>query len=277
MPLKDIVMVVRVLAGLGVNKFKITGGEPTLRPDIVDIVSAIKAIGGVKNVTLTTNGLLLDKLSVPLAKAGLDSINVSLDTLNPSSYKSLTGNGSLDLALAGLESAYLANIPVKINCVPQSSVSECDLCELVMVAKKRAIHVRFIELMPIGPASGLSAHAPEAIKILIESRFGPLIPTALAYGNGPASYFSLEGFKGLIGFISALQTCFCDRCNRLRITADGYLKSCLHLDKGQKLAMESEEALAEMILEAVKQKPKSHLFQASPAEACDRLMSQIGG
>jgi cyclic pyranopterin phosphate synthase len=277
MPLKDITTIVEVLAKLGVTKYKITGGEPTLRADIVEIVSTIKAVKGVKNVTLTTNGLLLDKLSAPLGQAGLDAINVSLDSLDPNSYRRLTRNGRLEPVLAGLEAAYNARIPVKINCVPHSSLTEQDLLDLAMVAKERSIHVRFIELMPIGPAGELTGHAPDSIFAAIERRFGPLTPTTLAYGNGPASYYSLDGFKGLIGFLSALNSCFCERCNRIRVTSDGYLKTCLHLDKGKKLNMADKEDLEQTILKAVQQKPKRHLFNTPDARACDRPMNRIGG
>jgi cyclic pyranopterin phosphate synthase len=274
--LDDIVRLVRVLASLGVTKYKITGGEPTLRPDIVKIISSIRAVSGVKNITLTTNGLLLSKLSKPLAEAGLDSINISLDSLNASSYQFLTRHRLLQQALKGLESAYRTNVPVKINCVPQFPVTEEDLLDLVRVARDRTIHVRFIELMPIGPASKLAGYSPESIKAAIEKHFGPLAPTTLSYGNGPASYFSLKDFKGLIGFINPINSCFCARCNRLRITADGYLKSCLY-EIGLKLPLDNQEALSLAIVEAVRQKPERHLFQNHSSELCDRLMNRIGG
>jgi cyclic pyranopterin phosphate synthase len=280
MAFDDLMRVARVLASLGVRKFKLTGGEPTLRSDIVEIVRAIKAMPGVTNATLTTNGLTLAPLAADLAAAGLDSINVSLDSLDPAVYRDLTRSGRLEAVLEGVEAAVAANIPsLKINCVPQAATGRADLLALVDMARTRPIHVRLIELMPIGAGASVAGLAPETVRDWIEAAYGPLAAAPLVKGNGPASYFRLEGFQGLIGFISALQGCFCEYCNRLRVTADGTLKTCLHLDPGRKLPLGDEAAMAAIIEAAVRQKPARHLFHDPDraAEAGGRDMRRIGG
>jgi cyclic pyranopterin phosphate synthase len=278
MPFDDLMRIGRVLASLGVRKFKITGGEPTLRPDIVEIVRALKSLPGITDVTLTTNGLTLAELAGRLAEAGLDAVNVSLDSLDPLIYRHLTGKEALEKVLAGLEAAKAIG-SVKVNCVPQADTVESDLLALINLARKSPIHVRLIELMPIGAGAALTGLSPETAKAWIERAYGPLTPASLPKGNGPAIYYSLEGFSGLIGFISALQGCFCERCNRLRITADGHIKTCLHLDPGRPLPLYDERAMALAIVEAVRQKPARHLFHSPDlaSEAGGRSMRRIGG
>ena len=276
----DLMRVAGTLASLGVSKFKLTGGEPTLRPDLVRIVRSLKALPGVSNVTLTTNGLTLAPLAADLAAAGLDSINVSLDSLDPAVYRELTRTGRLEAVLEGLEAAAACGVPsLKINCVPQAGMGRTDLLALVGMAENRPIHVRLIELMPIGAGAGAEGLSPETATAWIEEAHGPLTPAPHAKGNGPASYFRLEGFKGFVGFISALQGCFCERCNRLRVTADGILKTCLHLDPGRRLPLGDEAAMAAVILEAVRNKPARHLFHDPDraAEAGGSDMRRIGG
>ncbi|MDR0622490.1 MAG: GTP 3',8-cyclase MoaA [Deltaproteobacteria bacterium] len=275
----DISRLGRVMASLGIRKFKITGGEPTLRPDLPEIVRELKGLPGVDNVTLTTNGILLEKLAEPLAAAGLDSINVSLDSLDPAKYHYYSGSDVLGQVLKGIEAAYGSRLPsLKVNCVPQAQTGQEDLLALAEIAKDRDIHVRFIELMPIGPGAGLDQPITnEGLRELLESRLGKLTPTDWSFGNGPATYFRVQGFKGLIGFISAMGSCFCASCNRIRVTPDGYLKTCLHMDKGLPLPLKDEEALRETILKAVASKPKSHLFGQQSGQADTRTMSLIGG
>jgi cyclic pyranopterin phosphate synthase len=280
MPFDLVMRIGRVLSSLGVRKFKITGGEPTLRGDIVEIVRGLKALPGVTDVTLTTNGLTLADLAADLAAAGLDSVNISLDSLDPDVYRSLTRNGALEKVLSGLAAATLANIPsVKINCVPQSGTSREDLLALANLARDNPVHVRLIELMPIGSGASLQGLSPQTAREWIEAAHGPLTAASLPKGNGPAVYYSLEGFVGLIGFISALQGCFCERCNRLRITSDAMIKTCLHLDPGRPLPLDDDKAMAETIEAAVRDKPARHLFQTPglAAEAGGRSMRRIGG
>ncbi|MDR1677394.1 MAG: GTP 3',8-cyclase MoaA [Deltaproteobacteria bacterium] len=279
MDFDDILRLVRILAQLGITKLKITGGEPTLRPDLVKIVKAFKDTPGISNVTLTTNGLLLEDLARPLAEAGLNSVNISIDSLDPEKYCYLCGSDSLSKVLNGLKAAYLSSLPsIKVNCVPQVQTQNEDLLALADIARHHEIHIRFIELMPIGP--GASLERPISNKDLLklfEDNLGELIPTSLSYGNGPASYYQVKGFKGLIGFIAAMGSCFCARCNRIRVTSDGFLKTCLHMDQGLLLPLKDEKALKQVITEAIKQKPKSHLFNSSTISPDLRTMNRIGG
>ncbi|MDR1296406.1 MAG: GTP 3',8-cyclase MoaA [Deltaproteobacteria bacterium] len=281
MDFETIVRLCKVLANLGVRKFKITGGEPTLRPDVVELIGTLKSVPGIDNVTLTTNGLRLAGLAGPLAEAGLDSVNVSLDSLDPALYRKLSGENGLEAALEGLRAASSAGIPsVKVNCVPLAETPADDLLALAGLARDAEIHVRFIELMPIGPGASLDAPlTPDALFRLLTKNFGTLEPAGLARGNGPAVYYGVPGFRGLLGFISALGSCFCEKCNRIRVTSDGCLKTCLHLDRGALLPLDDERALAGAVLEAVKNKPRRHMFLsgAGPGEADDRPMSRIGG
>jgi cyclic pyranopterin phosphate synthase len=275
-----IIRVARVMSRLGVEKIKLTGGEPTVRKDLVEIVRELKKIEKIKNVTLTTNGTLLSLLAQDLAAAGLDSINVSLDTLNSQRFQEMTILGDLKNILLGLNKVCEANIPsVKVNCVPLISSSNDDLLALASLAKDRHLHVRFIEVMPIGQGKGQQGIATNSLIELFEKNFGKLNPISLAIGNGPARYYSISGFKGKIGFIGAVNSCFCDRCNRLRITSDGLLKTCLHMDKGVALPFDSESEMEKIILKAVKNKPESHLFnEKNDLEKMEqRYMSSIGG
>jgi cyclic pyranopterin phosphate synthase len=214
-----------------------------------------------------------------LAEAGLDSINVSLDSLDPEKYKYFSGSDVLAQVLAGLKAAYLSNLPsLKVNCVPQAQTPFEDLLALADIARDHEIHVRFIELMPIGPGAYLAPPITNQELITrFEAGLGKLIPADSTQGNGPASYFSVRGFKGLLGFISAIGSCFCSECNRVRVTSDGYFKTCLHMDKGVLLPLKNEEALKETILQAVSQKPKGHAFKTKSDQADTRTMSRIGG
>jgi cyclic pyranopterin phosphate synthase len=271
------------MGSLGVKKVKITGGEPLVHPDIAQIVHLAKNVPQIQNVTLTTNGLLLDRLAEDLIKAGLDAVNISLDTLDPSRFQYLTRRDHLPEALAGLDRALgSGSLAVKVNCVPTATSPFEDLLALARLAKDRPLHVRFIELMPIGLGLGQTRLDPEKLMALLTEAYGPLTPVDRQLGNGPAAYYSAEGFMGKIGFISAVKSCFCERCNRIRVTPDGYLKTCLHMDRGLKLPLDDEAnndaALAEMIQKAVWNKPASHLFhKQDEGRGENRLMSRIGG
>ncbi|MDR1395173.1 MAG: GTP 3',8-cyclase MoaA [Deltaproteobacteria bacterium] len=277
--LEAIERILRTMASLGIKKVKITGGEPLIHPDIVRIVSLAKSFPPIHNVTLTTNGLLLKKLARPLAEAGLDAVNISLDTLAADRFRSLTRRDLLPQVLAGLDEILQAgSLAVKVNCVPTAQSPPEDLTALAALARSRDLHVRFIELMPIGLGRTQEGLDPERLKDLITRAFGPLEPCRRQFGNGPAVYYSLPGFAGRIGFISAVNSCFCEHCNRVRVTSDGVLKTCLHMDKGLKLPLDDEAAMAEAVRRAVFRKPASHRFASGEdGQAEDRIMSRIGG
>lgn len=276
---EEIVRIVRAFAALGVRKVKLTGGEPLVRKGLSQLVAALREVEGIEQVTLTTNGLLLAEQLPDLLAAGLTAANVSLDTLREDTYQRLTRRPGAAQALAAIDACLEAGLPVKVNCVP--AAPEEELLELAALAKDRALPVRFIELMPIGLGAGLPHREEGALRALLEGAYGPLTPYEGALGNGPCRYWTLPGFRGQIGFISALSHQFCDRCNRVRLTAGGYLKTCLQYDHGRDLRpllAGSDEALAAAIAETVRQKPRAHRFSAGPAEGQDRrVMSQIGG
>jgi len=243
-------------------------------------VADLKAMPGIERVSLTTNGLLLGGLAKELAASGLDGVNISLDTLNPDRYRALTLSDGPDSALSGMAGALLAGIKtVKLNCVPMGGVNEADLVPLAAVAERQEVHVRFIELMPIGPGHRFRRLKNAEVKRRLEAAFGEMSPSFEPLGSGPAVYYSLPGFVGKIGFISAMSERFCQGCTRIRLTADGLLKTCLHMDEGVDLVgalcAQSDEPLREEIIRAVWKKPRGHAF--SSARGMARMMSQIGG
>lgn len=273
----------RVLAGLGVRKAKITGGEPLVRKGAASLVELLKKIPGIDVVTMTTNGILLSDQVETLKRAGLDGINISLDTLNPGLYRELTRGGDVTVAVRGLDSALHAGIDtVKVNCVPLAGVEDQGLLALAALARERPVHVRFIEVMPIGLGKLFQPLGLDKLRAMLENAYGALQPCGAPPGNGPARYYSLPGFAGSIGFIETLDQDICSRCNRLRLTADGRLKTCLHMDSGidlwPVLALDDESVLEKTLIEAIQNKPEHHCFGVrgeSPPEG--RTMSQIGG
>jgi cyclic pyranopterin phosphate synthase len=270
--------ILRVMGSLGVRKVKVTGGEPLVHPEAAEIVRLAKRAPNIRNVTLTTNGLRLARMAEELAEAGLDAVNVSLDTLDPARFLTITRRDYLHRVLSGLDKALsLGALAVKVNCVPTAESPIPDLLALAGLAKDRDLHVRFIELMPIGLGKGQAGLDPAALMAALAGRFGPLEPVSLQFGNGPAAYYALPGFTGKIGFISAVKSCFCERCNRVRVTADGYFKTCLHMDRGLPLPLDDEEAMAKAVAAAVREKPAGHLFAKDDGLGEDRPMSRIGG
>jgi cyclic pyranopterin phosphate synthase len=286
----EVVRVSRALASLGVRKIRLTGGEPLVRRGIVGLVRELKAIDGIEQVVLTTNGVQLAALAQPLREAGLDGINLSLDTLDPAVFHRLTRIGSLDDALAGLQAAREAGIRrIKINCVPLAGVNEPDICRLADFAQRDPIQVRYIELMPIGCArtAGLRGIPTAKVRQMLEEHFGlgPMLPVQAQAGavNGPAVCYRLPGFAGEIGFIDALEHKFCASCNRVRLTAEGFLKLCLNAKDGLDLRELlrggiSDENLRLALRQSIWHKPVEHHFkEAHDASRDRRAMYQVGG
>lgn len=278
---EEIVRICRVLAEMGISKIKVTGGEPMVRPDVPALIGALKAVKGVESVTLTTNGTLLAGHVQALRAAGLDGLNISLDTLDAARYREITRCGELADALAGLDAALEAGIPtVKLNCVPMEDSGSEDLLAIASLAQNRSIQVRFIEMMPIGLGAGFATVDNAIVRRLIEEAYGKGERHRGALGNGPATYISLPGFRGKIGFISALNDCFCGRCNRIRLTANGALVNCLHAPAGTSLkpalAGRDDELLKQILIAAITEKPGSHRFRKGN-QPLPRSMFQIGG
>ena len=281
---EEILRLCRVFAGLGLSKIKLTGGEPLVRRGLDRFIADAKAIPGIQCVTLTTNGVLLAEQLPGLVSAGLDGVNISLDTLNREQFRAITRRDELDRVLAGLNAALeCPGLNVKINCLPMGR-NDDQLVPLVELARERPLSVRFIEVMPIGLGKELTYRSEDEVRAMLETRFGPMEPFHGRLGNGPCHYFSLPGFAGKVGFISALSHQFCSECNRVRLTSDGFLKTCLQYELGVDLKALMQDGrddafLAEAVRQAIYNKPLQHHFaDTSGQEALEHHgMSQIGG
>ena len=228
----EIERICRISTELGISKIKLTGGEPLVRKGLPDLLGKIKRIPGIEQVTLTTNGILLKNQLDELMRQGLDAVNISIDTLDETCYHTVTRCGELNQALEGLQAALeYPNLRVKLNCVPMNQ-SEEEYIRMAEYAKEHPVEVRFIEMMPIGMGKACQGKSRDELLELLEKAFGNAEPYEKHLGNGPAEYVSFSGFQGRIGFISAVSHKFCDSCNRIRLTAEGYLKLCLQYESG---------------------------------------------
>lgn len=279
----EITRICRCMTELGIHKIKLTGGEPLTRKGCATLVAMLKSLNGIEKVTLTTNGILLGEQMAGLAEAGIDDINISLDTLDAVSFARVTRRESLNQVLEGIEAALqYPQIGLKINCVPVLEDPE-NLVSVAGLAKKYPLHVRFIEMMPIGYGREFQFRGEEEICQILEKAYGTMTPVTERYGNGPCHYYRIEGFQGKIGFISAMTHKFCDQCNRVRMTAEGFLKACLQYQTGTDLkglmrSGCSDEELTEAIQKVIWEKPVSHHFTSREVDEDEaRLMSQIGG
>lgn len=281
---EELEKLIRALVRIGITKIKLTGGEPLVRRGLVSFIARIKAIRGVEEVTLTTNGLLLESMAEDLIRSGIDRINISIDTLDPKRYAQTTRGGDIHKVLRGMDRLLdLSFSNLKINSVPLRNQSEQDVLELAQMAADRDITIRFIEMMPMGQGKAFNGLTQVEIKDLIRAHGRELIPYEKKMGNGPATYYSLTGYRGKIGFIQAINEKFCHRCNRIRITPTGHLKLCLHYNKGVDLREDirtlDEVALADKLEQVIRQKPKEHLFSDGHVdeEIDQHNMNQIGG
>jgi GTP 3',8-cyclase len=291
---EEITRTVAAAARLGVRFVRLTGGEPLVRRDLPSLVDALVAIPGIEEVSLTTNGILLEKFARPLAEAGLKRVNVSLDTLQEEKYRRITRGGEIQRVLRGIAAAEAVHLhPIKINAVVIRGVNDDELLSLGNVTKVRPWHVRFIEWMPVGNAWewGPGFPPPHERHVPAREMRGMLSPFHLQPvtdppGRGPVKVYRIPGGLGTIGFISPLGEHFCASCNRLRLTADGQLRPCLFSNREVDLrgALERDEPLEVFLRQAVAQKPWGHgfdrsIFSSLPSlgPTTSRLMAQIGG
>lgn len=281
----ELMRIVRVMAELGVTKIKLTGGEPLLRKGMERLIRQMKEIPGIKKVTLTTNGILLKDQMEALAGAGLDGLNISLDSLNEECYQKTARRNHLRETMEGIsEARKYPEVSLKINCVPLG-IPDQNLCDIAALAQNDPIHVRFIEMMPIGHGREFRGMSEREVTGLLQERFGALVPyDGEQLGNGPCHYYTIDGFCGKIGFISAISHKFCESCNRIRLTSQGYLKTCLQFTAGGDLRAVirsggTDEDLKKVILDAIDRKPEGHAFlEKAPKDDTEKLcMSQIGG
>ena len=281
----EILTLVRVAASLGVNKIRFTGGEPTVRRGVVNLVREIKGIPGIERIAMTTNGIKLVALAAPLAEAGLDQANISIDSLDPDKFRRITRRGDLDEVWRGIAAAEAAGLqPIKLNCVVTRGFNDDEVADLARLSLVNDWDVRFIELMPLGSVADFQQEqvVPSTeTKARIEAALGPLELVPGHNGHDPARSYRLPGARGRLGFISSVSEPFCAGCNRLRLTADGKLRLCLLRDDEVDLltplrAGADFVALRRLMAEAAYGKPWGHRLEEHDI-ATSREMSQIGG
>ena len=281
----ELIRLAGVFASLGFTKFRLTGGEPTLRENIVGLVREMAVMPGVQTVALTTNGVKLKPIARALAVAGLERVNVSLDTLNPQRFNRITRWGNVADVLAGIAAAEQAGIAVKINSVVVRNFNDRDdAVELARLTMEKDWQVRFIEMMPFGSVAGFqqaNAVSEDELRAAISSVFGPLELLNNGELDGEARLFKIAGAKGTLGFISPLSKPFCAGCNRARLTADGTLRLCLLRDGELDLrtpmrAGKTDAQLIAMIEEAIWHKQWGHGLAVN-VRPMNREMSEIGG
>jgi GTP 3',8-cyclase len=274
---QDYKLIVGISASLGIKRVRITGGEPLMRPDICEIISAISSVEGICDISMTTNGVLLEEMAQKLKDAGLTRVNISLDSMNGERFRHITGVNKLQCVLKGIEKAIqIGLMPVKINTVLIKGLNDCEIDDFIMLTKNTPVDVRFIELMPIGKFgeenrdkivynSDIIATHPELIAVQSENL------------SQPARYFMIDGHKGKIGFISPISHKFCDNCNRIRLTCDGKIKPCLGNNEEIDLteALGDAGKLRDIISRAIFKKPAGHEFNKNFVS--ERDMSDIGG
>ncbi|MCL2753001.1 MAG: GTP 3',8-cyclase MoaA [Defluviitaleaceae bacterium] len=276
---EELLRLCSIMAELGVKYIRITGGEPLARKGWLDFVRELKAISGVEAVTLTTNAVLLEPYLEELAKIGVNSLNISLDTLCRETYRKLTGMDAFDAVWSGISKAVQMGFRIKLNCVPIKGVNDDQILQMAALPQTMPLDMRFIELMPTGAGAGLEGIPTDDIVELVTQKYPELVTDGRIHGFGPAKYLKSKDMKGGLGFISALSHAFCDKCNRIRVSSDGKLILCLHHTKGLDLRSllrsgATDGEIKEAIVESVKNKPERHHLDT---EVNLEHMSKIGG
>ncbi|MDO5713322.1 MAG: GTP 3',8-cyclase MoaA [Tissierellia bacterium] len=278
---EEITRLVEIFTGMGVRKLKITGGEPFVRRGVEDLIPMLYEIQGIDQLTITTNGIK-DDLLLSLSKY-FSGINISLDTLDQDKYKEITRYGELHHPLRALEKLLeQGHKNVKINMVPIRGFNEDELIDFAYIAKESPLKIRFIELMPIGCGKDFQGLSENEILTTLNSEFGEPIPMAYR-SNGPATYFTYPGFQGALGFIRGVDHHFCHQCNRVRLTAEGFLKTCLGFSKGIDLGNlikngAKDWEIEKAIEKALQEKPLENQFDNFIVEGKEiKNMNQIGG
>jgi cyclic pyranopterin phosphate synthase len=281
----EILHLVSLFAGLGFDKFRLTGGEPTVRPHIVDLVRQIAHTPGVRTLSMTTNGVLFDRLALPLAQAGLERVNFSLDTLDPGKFERLTRRGRLEDVWAGIQAAEDAGLtPIKLNAVVMRGHNESDVVELARLTLEKPWQVRFIEMMPFAGATDFQRMqnvSAEEILGRIQAALGTLEVVDRGKLDGEARLYRLPGARGTIGVIATVSQPFCVSCTRARLTADGRLRLCLLREVEVDLLTPlrdgaSDEEMRRLMIDSIWEKPWGHRL-ADGEVPLNRAMSQIGG
>lgn len=278
---EELLALIAAVVDCGIETVRFTGGEPLARPDLPELIRSVRAMEGVRRVAMTTNATLLASRLPKLLEAGLESVNISLDSLQRDTYRTITGRDRLASALEGLDAAVESGLETKVNVVPQPGYNDGELAQLALLARDRPVQVRFIEMMPIG----LGVHEPCLDTRELLERFQALWPDMERQedhrGDGPAVYYHVPGWKGCIGFISAVHGKFCAQCNRVRLTSQGILRLCLASEVGVDVLSvlrsgTGRDALAAAVRQGILQKPKEHHFSTAEGEKT-KEMYRIGG
>jgi cyclic pyranopterin phosphate synthase len=283
---EEIEKVVRLMVQLGINRVRLTGGEPLVRRELWKLIESLKAIDGLDDLAMTTNGILLEQHAANLKQAGLDRLNISLDTLDREKFKRLTRRDDLDRALTGIAAAKDAGFEnTRINAVSIAGLTEEDIVPLATFCREQSLQLRFIEFMPLDGdgnwQSGTVLHG-EDIRNIVDSEVSPLRPAERTYDAQPAIDFEYEDGKGSVGFIDPVSKPFCQSCDRLRLTAEGMLRNCLFSVQEWDLRAairngSSDEQLESLVRDCVAAKKAGHGIDSSEFERPQRAMYQIGG
>lgn len=275
----EIIFVARALSSIGVKKIRLTGGEPLLRNDIVDIVKEINSIEGIKDIGITTNALLLSKYVKRLKEAGLRRVNISLDSIKADVFKRLTGGGDINLVLEAIDSCIEEGLTIKINMVPIKGINDNEIEDFIELTRNRNIDVRFIELMPIGPGANYTGVKSEDIIDIMKRMADCDIVNIPNNGGGPSEVYMINNFKGRVGIISPMTHKFCSSCNRVRITSDGKLKPCLHnpLEIDLNPYMVDMDKMKQVLKNGILHKDREHAMDIDGFSSSNREMVRIGG
>lgn len=279
--LEEIVIICEEAAKLGIRKFKITGGEPLVRRGCIDLIGMLKKVSGIEQVTMTTNGVALLEVAEQLYKNGLDAVNISLDTLDREKFRQITGYDKFEQVMRAIKKSCELGIRTKINTVLQRGMNEDEWEELILLAKKYPLDIRFIEMMPIGSGQEFEPIYNENILEKIKSKYPNIQMDNRVHGNGPAVYYAIPGFLGAIGFINAMHGKFCSSCNRIRLTSTGQIKPCLCfedcIDVKQAVRYGNREDIERQLRLAILKKPQQHNFEEKAFITESKKMVQIGG
>jgi cyclic pyranopterin phosphate synthase len=282
---EEILRVVRLFGQLGIDKIRLTGGEPLARKGALDLIRGISEIREIRDLSLTTNGVLLREFAADLARAGIKRINVSLDTLNPEKFAYITGRDRFPEVRMGIKKALDVGLfPVKLNVVAIKGFNDDEILQFAQLTLDKPLTVRFIEFMPTAGVDFWNRdHVLTVDNIRKEiGKLGSLIPVDGDERDGPAARFRLNGAAGELGFISPISSCFCENCNRLRLTPDGRLRACLFSDNEIDLRLHlrnhcTNGKLKHLLMRALQNKPQRHAIETSLFRKCQRNMAAIGG
>lgn len=274
--LEEMYILIKNFVELGIDKIRFTGGEPLVKKGIVDLIDKVSKLEGVNDLTMTTNGRLLKQMAGPLKEAGLNRVNISLDSLDPVKFSEITRGGDLNSVLEGIDEAIRVGLtPVKINTVLIGGINDNEIRDLIDLTR-RGMDVRFIELMPIGEAAGFAEERFVSTNLVLET-VDELVPVEREDISSPAAYYLLPGVEGKVGLINPISCKFCSNCNRVRLTSTGKLKLCLHSDReiDLKFALRNNRDIRKIIKDSIWTKEESHHLEDE--QYIVRNMNQIGG